>query len=88
MVGVEYLGAVHAPVWTQPHAHPPTPLHSPAPQVLVSEGVKRTWEGGMIEIHQQSGRESWLPPTRASTTGSKVPALPSAISQLQEEGRN
>lgn len=37
MVRVEYLGAVHAPMWTQPHPYSPAPLHSSTPQVLVSE---------------------------------------------------
>lgn len=41
----------------------------------------------MIPLCQRSGQESQLPPTRASTTGPKVPPLPSAISQLQEVGK-
>lgn len=53
MVGVEFLGAMHAPVWTQPRPHPPAPLHGPAPQLPVSEGAKRAQEGVMISICEQ-----------------------------------
>lgn len=37
MVRVEYLGAVHAPMWTQPHPQPQAPLQGPSPQLRVSE---------------------------------------------------
>lgn len=50
MVRVEFLGAVHAPLWPQPRPHPPAPLHGPAPQLLVSGGAKRAQEGVMISI--------------------------------------
>lgn len=83
MVGVEYLGAVQTPVWTQPRPYPPAPLHGLTPQVRVSEGAERAEEGVMILLWQQSEWESWLPASRVSSTELKVPD-----SQLKEEGRN
>lgn len=88
MVRVEYLGAVHAPMWTQPHPQSPAPLQGPSPQLLVSEEANCaiTQEGAMILLCQYLGQESQLLPTSASTSGPKVPAPPSVISQLQEVG--